>query len=119
MGRRVWLAGVIATISLLVPIPARAEAAVALEGSRFMPADITVPAGETVAWTNKDAAGHSVTADDSSFDSHPACGGLGGSCMIRGETFRMTFSRPGKVAYHCRAHGSAGGGGMAGTVTVT
>src|SRR5438874_9039983 len=38
-------------------------------GFKFVPAEITVPAGSTVVWTNKDAAKHNVTADDGSFDS--------------------------------------------------
>ena len=119
MRRVAWLAGLAAGASLLVPVPARAETAVTLQGSRYEPAQLSVPAGETVVWTNNDASGHSVTADDGSFDSHPNCGGLGGVCMNRGEMFRMTFPAPGSFPYYCRVHGGPGGRGMAGTVTVT
>jgi plastocyanin len=117
--RTTCLTVLVATAFLLLPVPARAATAVALQGSRFEPAQVTVPAGETVTWTNNDTARHSVTADDGSFDSHPACGGIGGACMIKGGTFSHTFSQPGTVAYYCRAHGGPGGKGMAGTVTVT
>lgn len=119
MGRTTWLTGLIATASLLIPVPARADTAVTLERSRFVPAQVSVPAGETVVWTNNDSVGHTVTADDGSFDSHPACGSIGGKCMLKGETFQFTFSQPGTVAYHCRVHGGPGGRGMAGTVTVS
>ncbi|MGH9039033.1 MAG: cupredoxin domain-containing protein [Acidimicrobiia bacterium] len=118
-GRRAWLPALVVLGSLLLPAPARAETGVAARGSRFEPAQVTVPAGETVVWTNNDSAGHTVTADNGSFDSHPACGGIGGACMTRGETFSHTFSTPGTVAYYCKLHGNPGGKGMAGTVTVT
>ncbi len=118
-GRRIWLPGLVAIACFLLPTPARAETAVALERSRFVPPQLTIPAGETVVWTNNDSTGHSVTADNGSFDSHPSCGSIGGACMTRGGTFQFTFSRPGTVAYHCRVHGGPGGRGMAGTVTVS
>lgn len=111
----------LAALAIVVAGPgvARGEAGVAMKDSRYTPRDLTVAAGETVVWTNDDGVGHSVTADDGSFDSSPACGGIGGTCMGRGATFRFTFKSPGRVSYHCRAHGAAGGQGMAGTVTVT
>ncbi|MGH8972140.1 MAG: plastocyanin/azurin family copper-binding protein [Acidimicrobiia bacterium] len=119
MGRAAWLAGLAATTALLLPLPARAATAVALERSRFEPARVSVPAGETVVWTNNDSVGHTVTADDGSFDSHPSCGSIGGTCMTRGQTFQTTFSKPGTFPYHCRVHGGPGGRGMAGTIAVT
>jgi plastocyanin len=119
MRRRIWLASLVATASFLLPTPARAETAVAMQKSRFEPAQVSVPAGETVVWTNNDSVGHTVTADDGSFDSNPTCGSVGGACMTKGQTFQFTFSQPGKVAYYCRVHGGPGGRGMSGAVTVT
>ena len=119
MRRSAWLAGLVAIASFLVPVPASAETAVSMAGNRYEPAQLSIPAGETVVWTNNDSAGHSVTADDGSFDSHPACGSLGGACMMKGQTFSMTFPTPGTYPYYCRAHGSPGGQGMAGTITVS
>lgn len=118
MGRLSSLIFVLVTGVTLQPVPAAGEEPVAMSGSRYVPRDVVVSVGETVVWTNQDAAGHSVTADDASFDSNPTCGTLGGSCMGRGESFSHTFSSPGTVSYHCRAHGAPGGRGMAGTVTV-
>jgi plastocyanin len=119
MGRTARLISLVGAASFLLPIPARAATAVALERSRFEPPQVNVPVGETVVWTNNDAARHSVTADDGSFDSHPSCGSVGGACMLKGETFQVTFSKPGAVAYYCRVHGGPAGRGMAGTVTVS
>ena len=113
------IACLVAATGLLLPVPARAETGVTLTGSRFEPAQVSIPAGETVVWTNNDTAGHSVTADNGAFDSHPACGSLGGACMVKGGTFSFKFTQPGTFAYHCRSHGAAGGQGMAGSVTVT
>jgi len=61
----------------------------------FKPAAITVVAGTTVAWTQKDDDPHTVTADDASFDST----GLG-----QGDVYRHTFTAPGRYPYHCSAH---------------
>jgi plastocyanin len=119
MRRLAWLAGLAATASLLLPVPAQASTSVAMSNSRYQPAQVTIPAGETVVWTNNDSAGHTVTADDGSFDSNPSCGSLGGMCMMKGQNFSMTFKTPGSYPYYCRVHGGPGGRGMAGTVTVS
>jgi plastocyanin len=93
------------------PVPAPAEEVeVAVRDNRFDPADLTVPVGATVIWTNQGFLPHTVTADDGSFDS----GTLG-----RGDTFEMTFTEPGTYSYHCEIHGGTGGLGMAGAIIVT
>ena len=71
----------------------------------FAPADIEVPVGTTVDWTNGDPFAHTVTARDGAFDS----GTLDG-----GQTYSQTFGEPGTYDYFCAIHPS-----MAGTVTVT
>ena len=71
----------------------------------FAPADIEVPVGTTVDWTNGDPFAHTVTARDGAFDS----GTLDG-----GQTFSQTFGEPGTYDYFCAIHPS-----MTGTVTVT
>lgn len=121
--RRLWsliftLPLALALLMLHLP-DAAARTSVTMSGSRFSPRQVTVSAGETVTWTNNDSVGHSVAADDGSFDSHPTCGTLTGTCMERGESFSVTFSKAGTVRYYCRSHGGPGGQGMSGTVTVT
>ena len=66
-----------------------------IEDYAFKPATITVVAGTTVAWTQKDDDPHTVTADDGSFDSK----GLG-----QGDTFQRKFVTAGRYPYHCSAH---------------
>jgi plastocyanin len=70
----------------------------------FSPANVTVPQGTTVKWTNNSDAPHTVTADDSSFDS---------GTFSENETFSEKFNTTGEFAYHCEIHGY-----MHGKVTV-
>jgi plastocyanin len=95
----------------------RAETAVTIQNSSYEPKDLVVLAGDTVVWTNNDTAGHTVTADDEAYDSHPQCGD-GGACLMKGDTFQQTFDKRGKYLYYCRLHGGPDGTDMAGTVTV-
>ena len=71
----------------------------------FQPADIEVPAGTTVGWTNEDPFAHTVTARDGAFDSGAVDGGV---------TYSQTFEQPGSYDYFCAIHPS-----MTGTVTVS
>lgn len=81
-----------------------ATRAATIAGFGFHPASLTVSVGDTITWTNDDAASHTVTADDGSFDT----GRLG-----RGASGAHTFTAAGTFAYHCAIHPS-----MTGTVTV-
>ena len=82
---------------------------VAAVDSAFEPAEVTVPAGTTVVWTNEGQLPHTVTADDEMFDS---------GTLDPGATFEFTFDTPGEYPYYCRFHGGPGGVGMAGTIIV-
>jgi plastocyanin len=111
----------VAVVSLvgLFPGPVSADQTVSMKKSKFEPKDVIAKVGETVTWKNDDGSlTHTVSADDGSFDSHPKCGQVGGSCMKGGETFSHKFPKAGTVAYYCRLHGAPGGQGMAGTVEV-
>ena len=79
---------------------------VEIKSFSFQPASITVPAGATVTWINRDSVAHTVTADDDSFKS-PNIAGNGGK-------FERSFSEPGTYRYHCTPHPS-----MKGEVVVT
>ena len=63
---------------------------------KYDPANVSVKVGDTVAWDFQDnSAQHSVTADDSSFD----------SCLENsGAKFMVTFSKAGDFKYHCQIH---------------
>jgi len=71
----------------------------------FDPMTLSVTKGTTVTWTNSDGAGHTVTADDGSFNGATAGGG---------GTFSHLFTTTGTFAYHCAIHPS-----MTGTVIVS
>ena len=63
---------------------------------KYDPATVSAKVGDTVAWDFQDkSAQHSVTADDSSFD----------SCLQNsGAKFMVTFSKAGDIKYHCQIH---------------
>ena len=67
--------------------------------------DQTIAAGQTIAWVNTGAQAHTITADDSSFDS---------GNIDPGGTFSLSPTSPGTYAYHCTPHPW-----MKGTLTVT
>jgi len=58
----------------------------------FYPADITVPSGTTVVWTNEGEKPHTVTAHDGSFAS---------PTLYPGESYQVTFWEPGTYTYQC------------------
>jgi len=113
--------GALVPLASLVALPgvAQGNQTVTMQGNKYAPRDISVRVGDTVTWMNNDGVGHSITADDGSFDSHPSCGMLAGRCQERGERFTHGFADPGRYPYYCHVHGGKGGQGMAGTVTVT
>jgi plastocyanin len=85
--------------------PSVEQAEVAMIGISFDPADITVPVGATVVWTNEDAVDHTTTADDDAWDS---------GVVATGESFDFTFDEPGTYTYLCEIHPAV----MQGTITV-
>jgi plastocyanin len=61
----------------------------------FAPREITIRAGESVAWVNRDPLEHTVTADDGSWTS---------ALLGEGGRYRRTFTAPGRYTYHCTPH---------------
>ena len=78
--------------------------AVFIQGMLFSPATISVSAGTTITWTNKDAVTHTVTSNSGAFNS--------GNIAPNG-TWAFTFAVPGTYNYACTIHSS-----MTGTVVV-
>ncbi len=110
-------ASVAALTIALSASPASAASSVAITNFAYAPPSLTVPAGTSVAWTNQDPVGHSVTSDTGAFDSSPSnCSPtLSSGCIpASGGTFSFTFSTPGTFTYHCRVHSV-----MHGTIVVT
>jgi plastocyanin len=107
---------IVCLVVLGFPTPSRgASSAVEIQDNRYVAPTITITAGDTVTWTETGVGTHSVTADDGSFDSSPACPT---SCLGNGSTFSHTFGTPGTYRYYCHIHGGPGGVGMSGVVTV-
>ncbi len=75
--------------------------------AKYQPANIEVPVGTTVTWTNNDNVGHTVTFRNGMKDSGVLLAGGAG-------TFSYTFASKGIFPYYCTIHPS-----MHGVVTVT
>ena len=86
------------------PGPSSNTTSVAISNFSFSPATITVKAGASVTWTNKDSTTHTVTSDTGAFDS---------GHLSPGATFNFTFASSGNFTYHCAIHST-----MKGTVIV-
>ena len=63
----------------------------------FNPSSISVAAGTTIKWTNKDAVAHTVTGNNGVFNS---------TNLNTNSTFSFTFTSPGNYQYHCALHPS-------------
>jgi plastocyanin len=88
--------GAAAGISLLFAFPAlAADHAVAIQGMKFSPANLTVAVGDTVTFTNMDSAPHTATANDGSFDT---------GRLNRGQSAKITIKKAGDFAYICALH---------------
>ncbi len=88
-----------ALLAASVPSPSVAAepptATVHIHDMAFVPATLTVRAGDKVAFVNDDDDAHTATADDASWDSE----GL----ALR-ERWTHVFTKDGKIAYHCTVH---------------
>jgi plastocyanin len=102
---RLFLAAIIGVGTLLVTtmkeVRAQAPAAsakiveVKIDNFSFSPAVITVPAGTTIVWTNRDDIPHTVVSDDKVFKS---------KVLDTDEKFSFTFDKPGTYPYFCSVH---------------
>ncbi len=68
---------------------------VKIDNFSFGPATITVAAGTTVTWVNRDDIPHTVVSSDSMFKS---------KALDTDEKFSYTFSKAGTYSYFCSLH---------------
>ena len=103
----------IAALLLLVAGPARvtandqpsaASAEVKIDNFSFGPQTLTIPAGTTVTWTNRDDIPHTIVSTDGVFKS---------KVRDTDEQFSYTFIQPGTYPYYCSVHPK-----MTGTIVV-
>jgi plastocyanin len=79
--------------------------AVSIDNFTFTPASLTVKAGTTVTWTNKDDIPHGIASDDNAFKKSKA--------LDTDDSFSYTFTTPGTFKYFCYIHPH-----MVGTIVV-
>jgi len=107
IGRTAVLAA-LATGLVLTPALARsasaADIAVTIDNFTFSPERITVKAGTTVTWTNRDDIPHTVTSSSRTFKS---------KVIDTDQSFSFTFTTPGAYSYFCSLHPH-----MTGTIVV-
>jgi plastocyanin len=66
-----------------------------IQNMAYNPSVITITAGTTITWTNKDGVNHTVTSNTGAFDS--------GTISSNG-TYSFTFTTAGKFQYYCIMH---------------
>jgi plastocyanin len=95
-----------ATVTMLLvgggPVAAADRAAtkttthtVAIDAVQFAPDKLTVHAGDTVVWVNKDPFPHTVTSKDGGFDSHE---------IAPGKSWSYRPRKAGAFPYACTLH---------------
>jgi plastocyanin len=73
-----------------------AAAAVGIDNFTFNPQTVTVKAGTTVTWTNKDDIPHGIAATNNAFKRSQA--------LDTDDSFSFTFTTPGTYQYFCYIH---------------
>lgn len=101
--RQLLLTGAVTLASVRLARAHNGTVHVAIENLAFLPAEITVKAGETIEWTNKDRFAHTATVKG------------GWEVVIPpGKTATHVVAAGDTVEYYCRFHPN-----MKGRITVT
>jgi plastocyanin len=82
-----------------------APTAISIDNFTFAPPTLTVKAGTTVKWTNKDDIPHGIAATNNSFARSKA--------LDTDDSYLFTFTTPGTYQYFCYIHPH-----MTGTIVV-
>jgi plastocyanin len=92
---------------MILPVWAQkaSSGAISIANFTFNPAKLTVKAGTTVTWTNKDDIPHGIASSSNAFTrSKP---------LVTEDSFSFTFTTPGTYQFFCYLHPN-----MVGTVVV-
>ncbi len=96
---RKWLSVVVLLclggLAMRLSLGAARTHGISIRQMQFSPATLTISAGDTVTWTNRDDRDHQIAAADGSFKSPN---------LSTGATWSYPFARPGKVEYGCTYH---------------
>jgi amicyanin len=108
MRRSVSIAVLVAALGMAVAGPGRqggdfsasaqqkpAVTEVKIDNFSFGPAEVTVPVGTTVTWTDRDDIPHTVVSTEKAFKS---------KVLDTDDKFSFTFSKPGTYEYFCSIH---------------
>jgi amicyanin len=91
--------------AIILPVSAQdAPNAVGIDNFTFNPPKLTVKAGTTVTWTNKDDIPHTIAAVSKQFKS---------KALDTGDAYSFTFTTAGTYEYFCSLHPH-----MTGTIVV-
>jgi plastocyanin len=106
--KNVWLAGLAMPVVMVMVLlfagstsvaandqPSTANAEVKIDNFSFGPETLTVAAGTTVTWTNRDDIPHTVVSTDGVFKS---------KVRDTDEKFSYTFAKAGTYPYYCSVH---------------
>jgi plastocyanin len=85
--------------------PQTAGGAISIDNFTFAPQTLTVKAGTTVTWTNRDDIPHGIAAQDNAFAKSKA--------LDTDDSYSFTFTTPGTYKYFCYVHPH-----MTGTIVV-
>jgi plastocyanin len=77
------------------PQAAATTVEVKIDNFSFSPQEITVSAGTTIIWTNRDDIPHTVVSDEKVFKS---------KVLDTDQQFSYTFAKPGTYPYFCSVH---------------
>jgi plastocyanin len=89
---------------------------------KFEPKDVTIPVGGTVEWRNSSIETHTVTDDPAAAKDQahaelpPGAEAFDSGPLKPGQSYRHTFTTPGRYSYFCKPHEMHG---MLATVVVT
>jgi plastocyanin len=90
------ITGLMLGAGVLLTAAADPAATVSIDNFTFTPGTLTVKAGTTVTWTNKDDIPHAVASATNAFAKSKA--------LDTDDTFSFTFTTPGTYKYFCYLH---------------
>ncbi|MTK14149.1 MAG: hypothetical protein F8N39_19420 [Clostridiaceae bacterium] len=91
MNKNFLILGIILTTVIAISGCTSQSNTVTINNMAFSPSTLTIPAGTTVTWINKDNTAHEVVSDTGLFDS---------GILAAGDSFNYTFNNAGNYEYH-------------------
>jgi plastocyanin len=88
--------GLMLGAGVLLAVAADPAATVLIDNFTFAPATLTVKAGTTVTWINKDDIPHAIASASSAFAKSKA--------LDTDDSYSFTFTTPGTYKYFCYLH---------------